>query len=106
MEDRSRYLSIPLNKKGIEDLEYGVEESNNIKVIMLGDSEFEELYKENGIFDIINEECNLLIDDFESERIPKEKIQYCLNIVDDKYTKFKEALNLAKEYNTFVDLDF
>ena len=47
-----------------------------------------------------------MIDDFESERIPKEKIQYCLTIVDGKYAKFKEALNLAKEYNTFLDLDF
>jgi hypothetical protein len=99
-------MSVPLNKKGIEELEYGVEESNNIKVIHLSNSEFEELYQDGGVFDRINEKYDLMIDDFESERIPKEKIQYCLTIVDGKYAKFKEALNLAKEYNTFLDLDF
>ncbi|WP_316160142.1 hypothetical protein [Clostridium sp.] len=106
MMDRVRCMSVPLNKKGIEELEYGVEESNNIKVIHLSNSEFEELYQDGGVFDRINEKYDLMIDDFESERIPKEKIQYCLNILDDKYAEFKEALNLAKEYDTFLDLDF
>ena len=104
--DRVRCMSVALNKKGIEELEYGIEESDNIKVFYLSVLEFEELYQHGGVFDRINEKCDLMIDDFESERIPKEKIQYCLNILDDKYVKFKEALNLAREYDTFLDLDF
>lgn len=104
--DRVRYMSVPLNKKGIEELEYGVEESNNIKVIHLSNSEFEELYQDGGVFDRINEKCDLMIDDFESETIPNDKLEYCLSIVENKYIRLMEALNLAKEHNTFVDLDF
>jgi len=106
MVERSRYLSVPLNEKGIEELEYGVEQSDNIKVIYLSDSEFEELYQSGGVFDRINEECDLMIDDFESETISNDKLGYCLSIVENKHIKLMEALNLAKEYNTFVDLDF
>lgn len=106
MDNRSRHLSVPLNKKGIEELEYGDMNTENVKVIELSYSEFEDMYKDGSIFDKINEECNLLIDDYESETIPNEKIENCLAIVEDKYIKLKEALNLAKEYNTFVDLDF
>ncbi|GAA0684792.1 hypothetical protein [Clostridium cadaveris] len=106
MVDHNRYLSVPLNKKGIEELNYGVEKSDNIKVINLSDSEFQELYQSGGVFDRINEECNLMIDDFESETIPNEKLDYCLSIIQNKHIKLIEALNLAKEYNTFLDLDF
>ncbi|NWK12793.1 hypothetical protein [Clostridium cadaveris] len=106
MIEHNRYLSIPLNKKGIEELDYGVEKSDNIKVIKLSDSEFQELYQSEGVFDRINEECNLMIDDYESETIPNDKLNYCLSIVENKYVKLMAALKLAKEYNTFVDLDF
>ncbi|MCI6191105.1 MAG: hypothetical protein MSA89_12250 [Clostridium sp.] len=104
--NKIRYISVPLNEKGIEDYNYGKEDSNNIKVFELSENEFDNLYN-NGIFDKINFECNLLIDDYESEEISGSNLEMALNIVkENKCDTLVKALELAIKYNTLVGLDF
>lgn len=101
-----RYISVPLNEKGIKDYNYGKEDSDNIKVLELSENEFYDLY-DNGIFDKINLKCNLLIDDYESEKISDSNLEIALNIVkENKCDILVRALELAIKYNTLVGLDF
>ena len=60
-----------------------------------------------GIFDEINNKCNLLIDDYESEIIDGKDLKIALEIAENNNCKILiKALNLAIKYNTFVGLDF
>jgi hypothetical protein len=104
--DRPRWLSVPINEKGIEEYDYGVEDTSNIKTFMLSEREFDVLYHQ-GIFDSINEECELFIDDYESEVISKENFETCDKIIGNANVPvFSEALELAKKYDTLLGLDF
>lgn len=105
---RLRYISIPLNAVGEEEYNNGIEDTNNIKTFNLPDEEFNFLYTK-GIFDDINNQCELLIDDYESETIDNSKISTCKEIIslfDEEIKTFKEAINLAEVNNTFIGLDF
>ena len=75
---RSRYISVPLNEQGIKDYNYG-EESNNIKVFNIDETQFSTM-EELGVFDKINNRCQLLIDDYESEEIKGSNLEIALNI--------------------------
>lgn len=104
--NKIRYISVPLNEKGIEDYNYGKENSDNIKLFKLSENEFDNLCN-NGIFDKINFKCNLLIDDYESEEISASNLEIALNIVKkNKCNILVEALELAIKHNTLVGLDF
>ena len=90
--ERIRYISVPLNEKGIEDYNYGKEESINIKVFELNE---------------INNSCDLLIDDYESEEISGKNLIIALDIsIKNKCKILTQALELAIEMNTLVGLDF
>ncbi|WP_129600457.1 hypothetical protein [Anaerophilus nitritogenes] len=105
---RLRYISIPLNADGEEEYNNGIEDTENIKTLNLSDEEFNFLYSK-GVFDDINNQCELLIDDYESEIIDNSKIQTCKEILSsfgDETETFKEAIRLAEANNTFIGLDF
>lgn len=102
----NKFITIPKNEAGIELCEYGsIVEDDNIICYSMTQKRLDEIW-ETGIIDKINEECDLLIDDYESERIEGKNIDKCLNILNGEFKELKEALKQAKEYNTFVDLDF
>lgn len=104
--ERIRYISVPLNEQGIEDYNYGKEESSNIKVFDLKEVEYNEIYK-SGVFNEINNSCDLLIDDYESEEIKGNNLEIALNISKkNKCDILIKALELAIEKNTLVGLDF
>lgn len=103
-----RFISVPLNKKGIEEYYHGIEDTRNIKVFELNEDEFEELYS-SGIFEEINSMCRLLIDDYESEILDKKNLELSQNILKNynlEYSKFNNALELAIKKDTLVGLDF
>lgn len=105
---RLRYLSVPLNEDGKREYDEGVENTVNVKVFDLPDQEFEFLYSK-GVFKQINAECNLLIDDYESEIIKSLHIPKCKEIIslyNRQIDTFKEAINLAEKNKTFVGVDF
>lgn len=102
---RSRYISVPLNEQGIKDYNYG-EESNNIKVFNIDETQFSTM-EELGVFDEINNRCQLLIDDYESEEIKGSNLEIALNITKNTNCELlTTALELAIKYNTLVGLDF
>jgi hypothetical protein len=104
--DRPRWLSVPINEQGVEEYDYGVEDTPNIKTFMLSEKEFNVLYYQ-GIFDNINNECELLIDDYESEVILRDYFEVCKRIIgNENVPVFSEALDLAIKYDTLLGLDF
>lgn len=103
--ERVRYISVPLNKQGIEDYDCG-KESNNVKVFEIKEAEYNNIY-EAGVFDEINNKCDLLIDDYESEEIKGNNLEIALDILKNNKCKVLiQALELAIKNNTLVGLDF
>lgn len=101
-----RFISVPVNSAGIEEYDYGVDESENLLLFLLPDEEAKRLWD---IFDIMNIECDLFIDDCESEIIPQEDLEKCKDLVDDikeDIPVFYGALLKAIEYGTMLGLDF
>ena len=105
---RVRYLTVPHNMEGITEYQNGIEHSENMSVYKLPEDQFLKLTR-NNVFMLINENCGLLIDDYESEIIDEKNVLKCLNskIVDQNLSKvFYKALLEAKDNRTFVGLDF
>lgn len=104
---RDRYISIPLNEDGKTEYDAGIENTDNILVLNLPEKEFDFLYSK-GIFNDINNKCDLLIDDYESEVINNKSLQWCKDIMSqyDDIGTLKKAIDLAIKNNTFVGLDF
>lgn len=104
--ERLYFISVPLNQKGIEEYDYGQENSKNIKEYAIGENEFNKIDK-TGIFDNINNSCDLLIDVYESEIIKEDNLKLALDIAKKMDIAILiEALELAMEKNTLVGLDF
>jgi len=104
--EKVRFISVPLNEQGMDDYNYGVEDSKNITEIKLDEDKFDKVYFSR-VFNDINEKCNLLIDDYESEVIKGENLKIALDISKKKKCGVLiQAIELAIEKNTLVGLDF
>lgn len=103
----NKHITVPKNAAGIELCEYGgaTTDDDNLIATSITQKRLDVIW-DTGIIDKINVECDLLIDDFESERIEGDNIDKCLNILSNEFDELKEALEHAKQFNTFVDLDF
>lgn len=102
---RTRCLTVPKNKKGIDECEYGIQNTDNLVEATLDEDEFDILWR-RGIFKSINDHCDLMIDDYESEDISAENLRKCLDVISEIPGKFYEMAQLAIKYNTFLQLDF
>lgn len=94
----------------MQALEYGDEEPNQITEWKLQEKEFEQLYN-LGVFELINNECGVIIDDFESEWLEEESLLKAIKALEkiDEFEvvkKLKELVNLAIKNNTCVAFDF
>lgn len=104
--EKIRYISVPLNSSGIEEYDYGIENTKNIDVFELTEDEFDKIYF-SGIFNEINDRCNLLIDDYESEELKGDNLKIALDIAKSNECEILiKAIKLAVEKNTIVGLDF
>lgn len=104
--ERLYFISIPLSTKGIEEYNYGQENSENIKEYIIDEKDFDKIY-DTGVFDEINDKCELLIDVYESEIIQGDSLKIALSIAkDNNCGVLIQALELAVEKNTLVGLDF
>ena len=115
MLKRTLSFSVPLNNMGITDLENLKYESSNVKIFTITLRQYLGLVT---IFMKINDRCNLLIDAWESEIITAEKVLTALEIMDyytsdhslnnseSGFDVFYSSLELAKELNMPVYLDF
>lgn len=102
---RKRYLTVPKNKRGIDECEYGIQHTENMIEAVLDEDEFDKLWK-NDVFRTINDRCQLMIDDYESEDINAENISKCMDVISIIPGKFLEMARLAVNYDTFLQLDF
>lgn len=77
----------------------------------------EEQYKtldDIGVFEKINEKCNIIIDDYEEEVLEADKVPIALETVNqlinsnanEELIKLRKMLELAITYKTIVGFDF
>lgn len=113
---RKKYVvCVPLNDRGLKELENGDELLQNVKIYEFSEKEI------NAIFWLIhkfNEEFNILIDDYEEEFLDYDKITRAIQIVSEFYDKeddifTKTAVNkllnafiLAESLNKGIEFDF
>ena len=107
--ERMRYIRVPKDIKAMKDYDYGVQKEE----LILSESQYSVFYTLK-VFHLINEECDVIIDDYEEEVLSLEKIPLALKIVnkiiqnynDINLLKFKNMLELAIKYRTIVGFDF
>lgn len=110
---REKYIRVPKNKKAMEDYGYGIQKEEQMEEMVLSEEQYSKL-DEIGIFDIINEKCDIIIDEYEEEVLELDKIPIALEAVtqlindnkDEELVRLKEMLNLAITYKTIVGFDF
>lgn len=113
MLDRQRYISIPKDREAMQALEYGEENKNEITEWKLEEEEFVQLYNLI-VFELINNEWDVIIDDFESECLEGEDLSKAIKVLEKnhEYDEFeviknlKELIHLAIKNNTCVAFDF
>lgn len=111
--EREKYIRVPKNKKAMEDYGYGIQKEEQMEEMVLSEEQYSKL-DEIGIFDIINEKCDIIIDEYEEEVLELDKIPIALEVVtqlindnkDEELVRLKEMLNLAITYKTIVGFDF
>lgn len=113
---KQRFIVVPLTDSAVEKLNYGVDYDNveklDFDVWRVSDEEFTEMWKV-GIFQMLNEACNTIIDDYENERIELSNIDTALKVVNENnsincnpVTRLKRMFEIAKIKGTFVEIDF
>ena len=100
-----RYLTVPKNQPGMNEYDYGIEHTSNMIERVLGEEEFEALYNKY-IFKRINDECGLMIDDYESEEISSDNLRKCIHFISEIPGVFYEMAKIALKYDTVLYLDF
>jgi len=106
LDKANKHITVPKNAAGIKLCEYGgATDNDNLVTTSITQNRLDTIW-DTGIVDKINVECDLLIDDFESERIEGDNIDKCLSILSNEFDELKVALEYAKQFDTFVDLDF
>ena len=110
------YINVPLNDVGVQEFETYDEDMENVKTFELSEEEYMLLRNPGGLFERFDKSFGILIDVCEEERINLSDIDKALEIVDSipqKRTdvfktaigKVKESLSLAKESQTFWEID-
>ena len=95
---RERMIRVPKDVKEMYDFDYGVQESDQMEEVVLTENEFIDL-DSIGAFDLINEKCQVIIDDYEEEIIELEKIPVALEVIMQLRNEFtSESLINLKKY--------
>lgn len=113
MIEREKYIRVPKDKKAMEDYDYGVQKEEQMEEMILSEEQYNKLHQ-TGVFDIINERCDIIIDEYEEEVLELGKIPIAIEVVsqlinhnkNEDLVKLKEILNLAMAYKTIVGFDF
>lgn len=103
-----KYITIIFNEEGYNEYNYWKEIRNNCKEIEIPRHEVTYLF-EKGVFDKINEKCDLFIDDAESEIIYHEKINECIKLLaphKEIIPVIYEAFMEIKDNGYAIALDF
>ena len=111
--EREKYIRVPKNKQAMEDYDYGIQKEEQMEEMVLSEKQYSKL-DEIGVFDIINEKCDIIIDEYEEEVLELDKIPIALEIVtqlindnkNEELVRLKEMLNLDITCKTIVEFDF
>jgi hypothetical protein len=106
----NKWLTVTKNEIGLDEYDHGVYRSENLVGCEMQKEEFDILWS-LGLFNAINEACDLMIDEFEEETIKKEHFEICNAIIENtegipKDSVFVKMFNLAKEIGLSLELDF
>ena len=112
MEEK-RFITVPLTIEAKINFDLGEEIEDQILTWQLTENEFNSLYN-SGVFTLLNNECELMIDDFESESIEGNNIQVALSRLQNWENKncckeIEKLINMvttALEKNTCINFDF
>ena len=110
---RDKYIRVPMDKKAMEDYDFGIQKEEQMEEMILSEEQYNKL-SEIGVFDIISEKCDIIIDEYEEEVLELSKIPIALEVVEklinnnenEELLRLKEMLNLAVLYSTIVGFDF
>ena len=64
--ERVRYIRVPKDIKAMKYYDYGVQKDEQMEELILSESQYSVFYTLK-VFQLINEECDVLIDDYEEE---------------------------------------
>lgn len=111
--ERKRYIRVPKNRQAMEKYNYGIQEKEEMEEMILNEEQYM-ILEDFGVFDKINQKCDILIDDYEEEEIKLDKIPLALEVVNQiikanrsvELLKLREMLNLAMHYKTMIEFDF
>jgi len=111
--NRQRYITIPLDEEAIEAYDMGEEEIENSIQWILTEEEFD-LLNNADVFKQINNECGVIIDDFESEIIQGNNLEKAYKIICLFYEdtpnsiieRLKNYIKTAFDRNTLIAFDF
>ena len=78
-----KYITVPKTKEAEEKLSLDTAQPEELlEYVFLNEEEYYNFYK-TGVFELINEKCDSLIGDFESDELKEiESLQECLNILN------------------------
>lgn len=111
--ERNKYIRVPKDKKAMEDYDFGIQKEEQMEEMLLSEEQYDKL-NEIGVFEIINQTCDIIIDEYEEEVLELSKIPIALEAVEklikdnesEELLRLREMLELAVSYNTIVGFDF
>ena len=101
--ERMRYIRVPKDIKAMKDYDYGVQKDEQMEELILSESQYSVFYTLK-VFQLINEECDVLIDDYEEEVIIIREIPLALRIVN-KIIQNSNDINLIK-FKKYVGISY
>ena len=87
-------IRVPKDVKAMYDFDYGVQESDQMEEVVLTEKEFIEL-DSIGAFDLINEKCQVIIDDYDGGHGKAQKLIVSKVELRNEFTS-ESLINLKK----------
>ena len=111
--ERNKYIRVPRDNKAMEDYDFGIQKEEQLEEMVLSEEQYNKL-NEIGVFEIINQACDIIIDEYEEEVLELSKIPTALEVIEklirdnesEELLRLREMLELAVSYNTIVGFDF
>lgn len=111
--ERNKYIRVPRDKKAMEDYDFGIQKEEQLEEMVLSEEQYNKL-NEIGVSEIINQACDIIIDEYEEEVLELSKIPTALEVIEklirdnesEELLRLREMLELAVSYNTIVGFDF
>ena len=111
------YINVPLNRLGIQEFENYQEGMPNVRTFKLSELEYNQLRKQNGLFDKFHKAFGIIIARCEDERLNLEDIPRAIRIAENQLKKAADeaevygcqtilySLRTALEAQTFWDIN-